>query len=59
MASFRLFMLGCAVTGVSAGLALDATWLLILSVAIGGEEVLEATLLLDGLRRGSSIRLHP
>ena len=47
MASFRLFMLGAALTGIAAGLALDATWLLLLSLAIGGEEVLESTLLLD------------
>ena len=59
MTSFRRFMLGAALIGVAAALAFDITWLLLLSLAIGGEEVLESTLLLDGLKRGSSIRLHP
>jgi hypothetical protein len=59
MASFRRFMLGAALVGVAASLLFDVTWLLLLSLAIGGEEVLESTLLLDGLRRGPNIRIHP
>jgi len=59
VAGFRSFILGAAFVGVAAALAFDATWLLLLSLAIGGEELLESTLLLDGLRRGSSIRLRP
>jgi hypothetical protein len=55
MTGFRSFVLGAAFIGVGAALALDATWLLLLSLVIGGEELLESTLLLDGLRRGSSI----
>jgi hypothetical protein len=59
MAGFRLFVLGAATAGCGAALLLDATWLLVLSLAIGGEEVLESTLLLDGLRRGAKISLRP
>jgi hypothetical protein len=59
MSSFRGFVLGSALVGVAAAIAFDITWLLLLSLAIGGEEVIETTLLLDGLRRGPTIRLHP
>jgi hypothetical protein len=59
MSCFRQFLFGAGILGVAAGLYLDATWLLLISLAVSGEEVLESTLLLDGLRRGSSIRLRP
>jgi len=59
MAGFRLFVLGAAIGGCGAALLLDATWLLVLSLAVGGEEVFESTLLLDGLRRGPRISLRP
>ena len=59
MSCFRQFLLGAGILGGGVALIIGATWLLLISLAVGGEEVLESTFLLDGLRRGSSIRLRP
>ncbi|HEY7269386.1 MAG TPA: hypothetical protein VH951_06135 [Dehalococcoidia bacterium] len=59
MSCFRQFLLGAGILGAGVALLIDATWLLLISLAVGGEEVLESTFLLDGLRRGASIRLRP
>lgn len=56
--SFRSSVVGLALFGLALAWALDATWLLLLSLAIGGVETLESTAVLYGLTRGASLRLH-
>jgi hypothetical protein len=48
---FRLAMIGLAVLGVAAGLLLDQTWLIVLSLGIAGEEIFESSLMIMGFRR--------
>jgi hypothetical protein len=49
---FRLSMIGLALAGTGAGWLLDQTWLIVLSLAIGGEETLESTVMHFALTRG-------
>lgn len=50
MRGFRLAIFGLAVAGAAAGWLWDATWLILLSLAIGGEETLETSICISALR---------
>ncbi len=54
---FRLSMTGLALAGSGAGWALDQTWLIVLSLAIGGEEMLDSSFMHVPLTRGRDLRL--
>jgi hypothetical protein len=54
---FRLSMIGLALAGAGAGWLLDQTWLIVLSLAIGGEETLESSIMHFALTRGRDFRL--
>lgn len=47
---FRLAIVGLALAGVAIGLMTDRTWVVILSLAIAGEEVLETSIMIAALR---------
>ena len=55
---FRLSMIGLALAGTGAGWLLDQTWLIVLSLAIGGEETLESSIIHFALTRGRDLRLR-
>jgi hypothetical protein len=55
---FRLSMIGLALAGTGAGWLLDQTWLIVLSLAIGGEETLESSIMHFALTRGRDLRLR-
>lgn len=50
MRGFRLTMIGLAIAGVGAAWLWDLGWLLLLSLAIGGEETLESSIAIHALR---------
>jgi hypothetical protein len=50
MRGFRLTMIGLALAGVGAAWLWDLGWLLLLSLAIGGEETLESSIAIHALR---------
>ena len=52
---FRLLMIGLALAGSRAGWLLDQTWLIVLSLAIGGEEMLESSIMHFALTRGRDL----
>ena len=52
---FRMSILGLALAGVGASWLWNLKWLLILSLAIGGEEILESSLVIYGLKRGQKL----
>jgi len=54
---FRLSMIGLALAGSGAGWLLDQTWLVVLSLAIGGEETLESSIIHFALTRGRDLRI--
>lgn len=54
---FRLSMIGLALAGTGTGWLLDQTWLIVLSLAIGGEETLESSIMHFALTRGRDLRL--
>jgi hypothetical protein len=54
---FRLSMIGLALAGTGAGWLLDQTWLIVLSLAIGGEETFESSIMHFALTRGRDLRL--
>jgi hypothetical protein len=54
---FRFSMIGLALAGAGAGWLLDQTWLIVLSLAIGGEETLESSIMHFALTRGRDLRL--
>jgi hypothetical protein len=54
---FRLSMIGLALAGAGAGWLFDQTWLIVLSLAIGGEETLESSIMHFALTRGRDLRL--
>jgi hypothetical protein len=54
---FRLSMIGFAFSGAGAGWLLDQTWLVVLSLAIGGEETLESSIMHFALTRGRDLRI--
>ena len=55
---FRLSMIGLALAGSGAGWYFDQTWLLVLSLAIGGEETLESSIMHFALTRGRDLNLR-
>ncbi len=56
---FRSAVVALALIGFALAWALDETWILLLTIAIGGVETLESSALLFGLTRGASLRLRP
>ncbi len=52
VAGFRLAAVGLAVAGVGTAWLSQQLWVLLLSLAIGGEELLETSIILFALRRG-------
>ena len=54
---FRFSMIGLALAGAGAGWLLDQTWLIVLSLAIGGEETLESSIMHFALTRGRDLKL--
>ncbi|MGH2400281.1 MAG: hypothetical protein ACRDF6_10585 [bacterium] len=54
---FRLSMIGLALAGTGAGWLLDQTWLIVLSLAIGGEETLESSIMHFALTRGRDVTI--
>jgi len=54
---FRLSMIGLALAGSGAGWLFDQTWLVVLSLAIGGEETLESSIMHFALTRGRDLRI--
>jgi len=49
---FRLTIIGLTLVGLGVAWEWRLTWLLVLSLAIGGEETLESSIVIYGLRRG-------
>ena len=56
---FRLSIIGLAVVGIGGAWAWHLLWLLVLSLAIGGEEVLESSIVIFALRRGQQLKSAP
>jgi hypothetical protein len=56
---FRTSVIGLALVGAGAAIIWDQTWLLVLSLAIGGEETFESTLQIFALKHGKDVRLGP
>lgn len=59
LVGFRTSVIGLALIGIGAGWMWDITWLLVLSLAIGGEETLESTVHIFAVTRGKDLRLGP
>ncbi len=47
---FRIAVIGLAVTGVGVWLLTDQTWVLVVSLAVGGEELLESSVIIAAIR---------
>jgi hypothetical protein len=58
MRGFRLAVIGLAVAGLAAAWAWHLVWLLVLALAIGGEETLESSMHIYALTRGRDLRLR-
>jgi hypothetical protein len=58
MEGFRLSIIGLALTGIGAAWAWHLTWLLALSLVIGGGETLESSIDIFALRRWSCFELE-
>ena len=58
MRGFRRGILGFAVAGLAAAWLWQLGWLAILAGIITGEELLESSLVVFGLTRGTKLRLH-
>ncbi len=52
VAGFRRAVVGLAVAGVGAAWLSQQLWVLLLALAVGGEELLETSIILFALRRG-------
>ncbi len=52
---FRAAIIGLAVVGLGAAWLTQQLWVLLLALAIGGEELLETSVILFALRRGRRI----
>ena len=52
---FRFFIIGLAVVGLGAAWVWHLVWLLVLSLVIGGEEMLETSIMIYALRRGKRL----
>ena len=55
---FRLSIIGLALTGLGVAWAWHLTWLLVLTLAIGGEETLESSIVIFALRRGRRLEMQ-
>ena len=55
---FRLSIIGLALAGLGAAWAWHLTWLLVLTLAIGGEETLESSIVIFALRRGRRLEMQ-
>ncbi len=55
---FRLSIIGLALAGLGAAWAWHLAWLLVLSLAIGGEETLESSIVIFALRRGRRLEMQ-
>ncbi len=55
---FRLSIIGLALAGLGAAWAWHLTWLLLLTLAIGGEETLESSIVIFALRRGRRLEMQ-
>ena len=55
---FRLLIIGLALTGAGLAWAWHLTWLLVLTLAIGGEETLESSIVIFALRRGKRLEMN-
>jgi hypothetical protein len=56
---FRAAIVGLAVLALGASWLMQQLWLLLLALAIGGEELLETSVILFALRRGRHIARAP
>ena len=55
---FRLSIIGLALVGLGVAWGWHLTWLLVLSLAIGGEETLESSIGIYALRRGRRLEMQ-
>ncbi len=55
---FRLSIIGLAVVGLGTAWGWQLTWLLVLTLAIGGEETLESSIVIFALRRGRRLEMQ-
>ena len=55
---FRLSIIGLALAGLGAAWGWHLTWLLVLTLAIGGEEILESSIVIFALRIGSRLEMQ-
>ena len=55
---FRLSIIGLALTGLGVAWGWHLTWLLVLTLAIGGEETLESSIVIFALRRGRRLDMQ-
>ncbi len=55
---FRLSIIGLALAGLGVAWAWQLTWLLVLTLAIGGEEILESSIVIFALRRGRRLEMR-
>jgi len=55
---FRLTIIGLALAGLGAAWAWHLTWLLVLTLAIAGEETLESSMVIFALRRGRRLEMQ-
>ncbi len=55
---FRLSIIGLALAGLGVAWAWQLTWLLVLTLAIGGEETLESSIVIFALRRGKRLDMQ-
>ncbi len=55
---FRLSIIGLALAGLGVAWGWHLTWLLVLTLAIGGEETLESSIVIFALRRGRRLEMR-
>ena len=55
---FRLTIIGLALAGLGAAWGWHLTWLLVLTLAIAGEEILESSIVIFALRRGRRLEMQ-
>ncbi len=55
---FRLSIIGLALVGLGAAWGWHLTWLLVLTLAIGGEETLGSSIVIYALRRGRRLEMQ-
>ncbi len=55
---FRLSIIGLALIGLGTAWGWHLTWLLVLTLAIGGEETLESSMVIFALRRGRRLEMQ-